>query len=411
MSKLPYELDSFEAVEALVSGEINENLHLDYKSGRLKKKDMEGFKTGLAKDVAAFANADGGAIVIGVREVDNVPVEIDGVDESCITRGQIDESIRSKVTPVVYGQRITRLVGPDGKVVIVIHVPASQEPPHQGPDKKYHRRFECTQQALAHHEVEDLRRRRGTLGSLVVVSVGVRGLSLSTIDIRNPGKLPATDVTFGFSGNMPWPPNFRMPKPLAEGIANLAPGQLLRFRYLPFSQLLSNAASACFSVDVEYSHPHSSNRVGHTWQLDFDGYHGALSVPTDEDQWRADLLKEMKGLAESTKRLADAVTNIGNTLVGANGLALSVWTLRNLRSIALGGPLERLSARQSWQFFETAFSIDEDLAFRLEDMFSQPSQPVRSWQDVAAVPGVTPELLVRLKETLELASESIDGDP
>ena len=115
MSKLPYELDSFEAVEALVSGEINENLHLDYKSGRLKKKDMEGFKTGLAKDVAAFANADGGAIVIGVREVDNVPVEIDGVDESCITRGQIDESIRSKVTPVVYGQRITRLVGPDGK--------------------------------------------------------------------------------------------------------------------------------------------------------------------------------------------------------------------------------------------------------------------------------------------------------
>lgn len=54
-------------LEQLISNEIEENLHLDYKSaGALSKIDKK--KDEITKDVSALANSDGGIIVYGINE-------------------------------------------------------------------------------------------------------------------------------------------------------------------------------------------------------------------------------------------------------------------------------------------------------------------------------------------------------
>ena len=89
---------SFADVELMVSNGTSEDLHLEYKSGRPVNRDK--FKEDIAQDASAFANSDGGRIIIGVVEKDHRPVDLDGVDENQITReslGQVIEIGRAHV--------------------------------------------------------------------------------------------------------------------------------------------------------------------------------------------------------------------------------------------------------------------------------------------------------------------------
>lgn len=67
---------SFDDIEKLISNEVEENIHLDYKAaGALDKKDDKK-RNEITKDISAFANSDGGIIVYGVSEEDHRPEPI-----------------------------------------------------------------------------------------------------------------------------------------------------------------------------------------------------------------------------------------------------------------------------------------------------------------------------------------------
>ena len=102
-------ISTYADVERLVRNEVPEDLHLDYKSGRPKNVDR--FKDGIANDISAFANSDGGSLVIGVRETDYKPVAIDGLDEK-LSREQIGQAIASKISPIIPGLRLLPIPGP-----------------------------------------------------------------------------------------------------------------------------------------------------------------------------------------------------------------------------------------------------------------------------------------------------------
>src|SRR4051812_40771160 len=125
------DISSYDDIEKLVHNGVPEDLHLEYKSGR--PKDINHFKDDIAQDVSAFANSDGGTLIVGVSERDSKPFEIDGVDESKLSREALGQVIVSKVRPIIAGLRITLLTGQPGKAVLVISVPKSDEAPHQGP--------------------------------------------------------------------------------------------------------------------------------------------------------------------------------------------------------------------------------------------------------------------------------------
>ena len=80
----------------LLKYEVEESVHLDYKAGAALEKN-EKRTSEIAKDVSAFANADGGIIVYGILEQDHRPNSFAYVDGTCITKEWLEQVINSKV--------------------------------------------------------------------------------------------------------------------------------------------------------------------------------------------------------------------------------------------------------------------------------------------------------------------------
>ncbi|MEP7352419.1 MAG: ATP-binding protein [Acidobacteriota bacterium] len=395
------ELHTFSDVEQLIAAKIPEDLHLDYKSGRPTNPNQ--FKDDIAKDVSAFANSDGGSIIIGVRELDDLPSEIDGVDVAKFSRESLGQVIASKVRPPVPGLRVSTLTGSNGTTVLVVNVPKSEQAPHQGPDHKYYRRYEYHNQPLAHHEIEDLRRRQIAVPPLVMISTATRGGILCLINVQNVGGFPALDIDFKFPPELVWP-NKEMPRPLEIGIRHLGPSQSLKFRCLSFPELLKEgSAPAVFDVGVEYTHSLLQKRIAHTWTLDFEAYRSSMSILSDEQE---DRQKAVKALEETQRQLAAIKACLEATLArfaGANGLDLSVYTLRNLRNILSGKGIEKLDPYR-FSGVQSALAIDWEVAHRLEELFRKGPPTL---DQLHAVEGMTPEILARLTETFEFASDDV----
>jgi predicted HTH transcriptional regulator len=62
------------ALIALHSGNVKENLHLEYKASDAVADKSEKRKLEMARDVSAFANADGGQIIYGMKENSRVTI-------------------------------------------------------------------------------------------------------------------------------------------------------------------------------------------------------------------------------------------------------------------------------------------------------------------------------------------------
>jgi hypothetical protein len=108
------------------------------------------------------------------------------------------------------------------------------------------------------------------------------------------------------------------------------------------------------------------------------------------------LTKIREALVEITRCFKDNLPK----LVGANGLDLSVYTLRNLQNIVAGSPIDRLSPRWLSAFdFHNALDIDINLATALERLFWD---KLVSREEVRELEGMTPEILERFERTFQL---------
>jgi hypothetical protein len=113
----------------LIDTKRSEDRHIDFK---LTWSD-DPFEE-LAKDVCAFANTEGGDIVVGMAETDRVASKVMGVDCDTVDRRirNTESGIRSRIEPPVSGLRVQAFtIGNDGKMVFVIRVSASAAAPHR----------------------------------------------------------------------------------------------------------------------------------------------------------------------------------------------------------------------------------------------------------------------------------------
>ena len=84
---------SIEDIKSLITNEVEENVHLDYKAaGALAKEDKKRME--ITKDVSAFANSDGGIIIYGVSEKDHRPDKITPVDGRTYTKEWLENVIQ-----------------------------------------------------------------------------------------------------------------------------------------------------------------------------------------------------------------------------------------------------------------------------------------------------------------------------
>lgn len=132
MIERPWDQITLDDIEALVTYQRGESRTLDFKE-TFPAGDHKGVRDFLA-DVTAFANTDGGDIIIGVREDKNgVAAEVVGVDRTGLDQElrRIDDQLRTLVDPRVPQFTVRELARPDGRVVLVMRVSASLIAPHR----------------------------------------------------------------------------------------------------------------------------------------------------------------------------------------------------------------------------------------------------------------------------------------
>lgn len=156
---------SFEKIQALVAGRIEERYDLEFKgAGALAPKNPQK-KRDIVTDVSAMANSAGGTIIYGISEAsdnkDSAPYanEIVPIDRNVFSSETLDQVIQS-IQPKIDGVRIEPIDIPEapGQAVYVVEVPQS-DTVHQATDKKYHKRHNTTTTDMDDYEIRDVMNR------------------------------------------------------------------------------------------------------------------------------------------------------------------------------------------------------------------------------------------------------------
>jgi predicted HTH transcriptional regulator len=181
-------------VQALINAQVQESLHLDYKDSRALRRDKA---SEIAKDVSAFANADGGIMIYGVTEAKHVPEKIDeGVDHHKLSHEWLEQIIRSHIMPRIEGLLIAPIrLSPD-KSIYAVYIPKSYRGPHQEMDsKEYFKRYDFSSVPMDDYEINDIRNRRQVVPPLINIDTEIRRGVMISFRVTNIGALPAEDVT------------------------------------------------------------------------------------------------------------------------------------------------------------------------------------------------------------------------
>lgn len=130
MLTAPAETITSEQIAALLRDQTPEGRTLDYKR-ELSLATPEDRRE-LARDVASFANASGGFLVLGITEDKGVPTEICGMPcpDFDAFRLRVDNILRDSIQPRVPGLSYVKIDSLADHPVIVIHVPQSWNGPH-----------------------------------------------------------------------------------------------------------------------------------------------------------------------------------------------------------------------------------------------------------------------------------------
>lgn len=154
------QLETKADLDALYSGNVKESISLEYKASAAVDKKDDSKKLEMARDVSAFANADGGQIVYGMAEKDHEPAGLDdGLDAKTYPEIWFEQVLQQHVTPNIPGLRPRHAPLSEGRVAVVIDIPASKGDPHQVSDGRYYRRHNFNRLAMEHYEVRDAFRR------------------------------------------------------------------------------------------------------------------------------------------------------------------------------------------------------------------------------------------------------------
>ena len=379
-------------LQALVSQQVQESLHLDYKASTALQNKAE-----ISKDVSAFLNSDGGAIIYGITESAHIPSAVDGgVAASSFSRETLEQIILSNIAPRPTGVEVVAIPVSPTHFAYAIGIPKSFRGPHQDSKTgKYYKRFEFQSVHMQHFEIEDVRARRALLEPLLSVDVEIHRGILVQIVVANTSDLPAHDVSFAFDPPLPWRDRSELPPLLKNGTKYLPPKRQYHFLYESYIELMAEGSKKpkAFTVTATYRHPLADKPVDEVFHFDLMDYLNSSVVEPEAAQAAKEVAKVIEKLTTTIERLRSHVEGI-SSVAGATGLTLSIPTIQNLQSIASGQFAHPHPDRRHWtpDAFREALGVDRAMAMRLyqathhEDLSS-----------LETIEGMTPDLAERVK--------------
>lgn len=178
-----YEKDNytFLDIQELILNDVEESTYLDFKSSdSLAKIDSK--RNEISKDVAAFANSDGGILIYGVKEENHRANEITPIDGNEYTKEWIEHIINSTIQRRIEGVLIIpiRIESDIKRSIYIVKIPQSYDAPHISRDRRFYKRFNFESVAMEEHEIRNLygRKLRSKL------AINQISLSLKTPDIE-----------------------------------------------------------------------------------------------------------------------------------------------------------------------------------------------------------------------------------
>lgn len=389
-----------EDLELLIQQQVQESLHLDYKSSAALSKPGQ---KEIPKDVSAFANSDGGMIIYGIEEgieeSGHLPVRIDeGVANSVITRERIEQAVLSNISPRIEGIQIQQISLDSNNSAYCIKIPKSDRAPHQERiTKRYYKRFNFSSVPMEDYEISDVRARSRSVKPLARFDVEIRHGFLFMFVIENPGDVAAENVTFEFTEELTWKEEKGPPPIIAKGIEYFPPGKRYHILYGTSPNLLGRDSKACteFSALISYFHPARQKRITETFHINLKEYLGTWPQYSEVEDLSKKLEQSIKDLTSEVKDLKRKIEPL-ESLIGPTGLRLSYTTLRNLKHLLQNSsrfePLDPMG--QDGQVFAEILGIDISLGWTIAQHFWDK----RSIDGLEENKEVTAELIERIRE-------------
>jgi hypothetical protein len=152
---------NIEYLNSLIENKVEENLNLEYKSSM--SLDKHPTKTiEVSKDVSAMANSDGGIIIYGITEDDelrHLPKGLSPINRTDFSKEWLEQIINDKIRPRIENIKIHPVIISDPQVIYVVEISKS-DTAHQADDKKYYKRFNFQSVPMYDYEIRDILNRQ-----------------------------------------------------------------------------------------------------------------------------------------------------------------------------------------------------------------------------------------------------------
>lgn len=188
----------------MISNGAEESINLDFKAAPALSDEK---KKEICKDVSAFANSDGGAIIYGIEEAEFKASNFSFIDGSVWTKERLEQIIADGIQRKIEGIIIhpIRFDGDIKKSVYVVEIPASDLSPHMTKDNKFYKRYNFMSVVMEEYEVRNSYNKKQNvkldLGDIQVKKSDVDWIRMTnndewyniTINLFNSSKVPAKD--------------------------------------------------------------------------------------------------------------------------------------------------------------------------------------------------------------------------